>query len=121
MSEGDFVLTTNRIPSFSEFLDMLQIKSRSFGAQLFQNVYDEIFVVSKDLRKEYEKYYCVEYPDFESYLDVAHEIHLNPAQLEKLHVLSVESPISIVNDTYDDNVRDKIFSCIRKMEGNYED
>lgn len=116
MSEGDLILPTSRIPTVDEFLGILNIKPASFAAQLFTAVYDQFFSWSKDLRVEYERYYCVEYPTFASYLELAHEIYLEPAELGKAHILKIKSPGGVLEEAYNDNVRDTVVDCIRKLE-----
>lgn len=120
MSEEDLILPMARIPSVDEFLDILHIKPEGFAAQLFTAVYNQFFDWSKDLRAEYERYYCVEYPTFASYLELAHEIHLEPAQLEKAHILKINSPGGVMDGAYDDNVRDTVIDCIKKLEARHE-
>lgn len=121
MSERDLILPTSRIPSAGEFLEILQIKSASFAAQLFTAVYDDFFTSSEDLRAEYERYYFVEYSTFENYLELAHELYLEPSQLHKVHILRIKSPGGIMDEAYEDNVRNTVISCIKKLDVDHED
>jgi hypothetical protein len=121
VDEDDLILSVNFIPTFEQFLEALHIKSAGLGAQLFNGVYNQIFVWSTDLRDEYEKYYCVEYPQLNAYLELAHEIYLNPEELEKKHILKIKSPSGIADKAYDDNVLDIVIDCIRKLEAMHED
>lgn len=116
MSNRDIILPTSRIPSVGEFLDVLHIRPGGFAAQIFTAVYDQFFSWSKDLRVEYERYYCVEYPTFANYLELAHEIYLEPAELEKAHILRIKSPGGVLDESYNENVRDTVIDCIRKLE-----
>lgn len=120
MSEKDLILPMSRIPSVGEFLDILHIKPAGFAAQLFTAVYDQFFAWSKDLRVEYDRYYCVEYPTFASYLELAHEIYLEPSALEKAHILKIKSPGGVLEEAYEDNVKNTVIDCIRKLEDNHE-
>lgn len=120
MSDRDLILPTSRIPSVEEFLDILHIKPAGFAAQLFTAVYDQFFSWSKDLRVEYERYYCVEYSTFANYLELAHEIHLDPAELGKTYILKIKSPSGVLDEAYNDNVRDTVIVCIIKLEGGDE-
>lgn len=120
MSDKDLILPASRIPSVDEFLDILRIKPAGFAAQLFTRAYNQFFAWSKDLRVEYERYYCVEYPTFASYLELAHEIYLEPAQLEKVHILKMKAPGGVLDQAYDDNVLGTVIDCIRKLEDNHE-
>jgi hypothetical protein len=120
MTDSSLVLPMSRIPSAEEFLDILQIKPGGFAAQLFTTVYDQFFAWSKDLRSEYERYYSVEYPTFANYLELAHEIYLQPADLEKAHILKIKSLGGLLEQAYEENVRDTVINCIRKLENSYE-
>lgn len=120
MNDRDLILPTSRIPSAEEFLDILHIKPAGFAAQLFTAVYDQLFSWSQDLRLEYERYYCVEYPTFAKYLELAHEIYLGPAELGKAHILKVKSPGGVLDEAYNENVRNTVIECIRKLEESHE-
>ena len=121
MTEKDLVLPLRRIPPLDEFLDALKIKPAGLAAQLFTRVYNQLFAWSTDLRAQYDQYYCVEYPTLAAYLELVHEIYLDPAELEKTHILKIESPGGVLEEAYDDNVRDTVISCVRKLEDSHED
>lgn len=121
MTEKDLVLSLRRIPPLDEFLDALKIKPGGLAAQLFTGVYNQIFSWSKDLRAQYEQYYCVEYPTLATYLEFVHEIYLDPAELENAHILKIKSPGGVLEEAYDDNVWDTVIACIRKLEDSHED
>lgn len=120
MKRDGSVLSVNYIPSTAEFLEGLGIKPKGLGSQLFNAVYEQFFIWSVDLREEYEKYYCVEYPSLRNYLEVAHEIYLTPEELEKKHLLEIGSFSGIVDQNYDGNSLDAIISCIRNLEAMHE-
>ena len=120
MSDKDLILPTNRIPSVEEFLSILHIKPAGFAAQLFTAVYDQIFSWSKDLRVEYERYYCVEYPTFANYLELAQEIYLDPTESGKAHILKIKSPGGVLDEAYNENVRNTVIDCIRNLENSHE-
>ena len=120
MSDSDLILPMSRIPSANEFLDILRIKHNGLASQLFTGVYDQFFAWSKDLRLEYDRYYCVEYPTLANYLELAHEIYLSPAQLEKAHILKIRSPGGVMDEGYDDNVRSAVIEAIKKLEESHE-
>jgi hypothetical protein len=121
MTEKDLVLSLGRIPPLDEFLDALKIKPVGLAGQLLTSVYNELFVWSTDLRAQYNHYYCVEYPTLPDYLELVHEIYLNPAELEKTYILKIKSPGGVIEEAYDDNVRDTVIACVRKMEDSHED
>ncbi|MBB2684876.1 hypothetical protein N2597_29070 (plasmid) [Rhizobium sophoriradicis] len=114
------VLPVNTIPRRSDFLAGLGIKPGGLGAQLFSGIYDGIFVSSIDLRDQYTRYYCVEYPSFQIYLECAHEIYLDLEELEKQHILKFKSSMQLISRHYDDNVFDKVMECVRKLETAHE-
>ncbi|MEH3036603.1 MAG: hypothetical protein PGN23_08990 [Sphingomonas adhaesiva] len=121
MTKKDLVLPLRRIPPLGEFLDALQIKPAGLAAQLFTGVYNQLFVWSTDLRAQYDQYYCVEYPTLAAYLEIAHEIYLEPTELEKTHILKIKAPGGVLEEAYDDNVRDTVIDCVRELESSYED
>lgn len=120
MSEKDIILPMNRIPSVDEFLDILHIKPAGFASQIFTAVYHQFFTSSKDLRVEYERYYCIEYPTFASYLELAHEICLEHADLEKPYIFQIKSPGGVLEEAYPENVQNTVIDCIRKLEESHE-
>lgn len=120
MRDDDLILPVNFVPSVDEFLDGLQIKPSGLAAQLFTSVYKQFFVWSKDLRDEYEKFYCVEYRTIVEYLELAHEIYLEPHELEKKHILKIKSPSGVVDQMYDDHSLDIVIDCIRTLEATRE-
>ncbi|WP_133244819.1 hypothetical protein [Caulobacter radicis] len=121
MNEEDLILPVDRIPTTAEFLGALGIRPGGLGAQLFTEVYEQFFRWPTDLRDQYERYYCVEYPTFRQYLEFAHEIYLEPGQLEKRHILKIKSPGGVVDRAYEDNVLETVIECINKLEACNED
>ena len=120
MNDEMLILSVNVIPEFSEFLSALKIKNATLGAQLFKSVYDHIFVASTDLKREYERYYCVEYPSLSEYLQCANDVYLEEDELEKNHILEFRQDNGLMNDAYDDNILETIVECIRKLEAERE-
>jgi hypothetical protein len=116
VKEEDLILTVNRMPAVDEFLKSLEVKPAGLGAQLFTEVYEQFFTWSTDLRDQYERYYCVEYPTLQRYLELAHEIYLTSDQLEKRYILKIKSPGGVVDQAYDDNILDVVIDRIKKLE-----
>jgi hypothetical protein len=112
----DLILAVDHMPEIGEFLEALEVRPGGFGAQLFTEIYEQFFTGSTNLRDQYERYYCVEYSTLQTYLELAHEIHLTPEELEKRYILKIKSPSGIVDRAYDDNVLDVVIDCIRKLE-----
>ncbi|MDW9542634.1 hypothetical protein GOA55_10385 [Sinorhizobium meliloti] len=120
MDEEIDILSVNIIPEFSEFLSALKIRNAGLGAQLFKSVYDHIFVASTDLRKEYDRYYCVEYPSLREYLECAQNMYLEDNELEKTHILKFKLDHGLMNQAYDDNILETVVDAIRKLEDKNE-
>lgn len=121
MRDDDLILTTNCQPTLADFLEALGVRPTGLGAQLFTAVHNQFFVCSTDLRQEYEKYYCVEYLTLRDYLELAHEICLDSAALEKKYILKIKSPSGVVDRVYEDSSLDVVLDCLRKLEKACED
>lgn len=121
MNREDLILPVRRIPDLTEFLGALHVKPGGLGGKLFTEIYEQFFSWSIDLRVEYERYYCVEYPTLQRYLELAHEIELPPEQLEKQYILKVKSPSGMIDRAYDDNILDVVVDCIKQLEDSNED
>lgn len=120
MDEEKLIFAVNVIPEFDDFLAALKLNNAGLGAQLFKSVYDHIFVASADLRREYDRYYCVEYPSLAEYLECAHDVYLDQDDLEKNHILTFKQDNGLMNDAYDDNILETVIDSIRKLESEYE-
>jgi hypothetical protein len=57
------------MPTRKEFLSRSGVRENSYAGELVLNLYDEVFVYSKNLREEYLKYYNIEYPNFTDFAD----------------------------------------------------
>lgn len=121
MKENDLILPLQRIPSAEEVFKALGIRTGGLAAQLFGRVHQQLFAWSTDLREQYDRYYCVEYPTLAAYLDMAHDIHLESDDLAKRYVFKVQSPGGVLDEAYDDNVLDAVLGCIRTLELAHED
>jgi hypothetical protein len=120
MDDETDILAVNVIPEFSAFLSALKIENAGLGAKLFRSVYSHIFLESTDLRKEYERYYCVEYPTLSEYIECAHDEVLEEKELEKLHILKFKYDNGLMYEGYDDNVLEEVFHAIKKLEDGNE-
>ncbi|UXS48281.1 hypothetical protein [Agrobacterium tumefaciens] len=121
MDEETYILSVDIVPDFNEFLSALKIKNTGLGAQLFKSVYDHLFVASTDLRQEYERYYCVEYPSLGEYIECTHDVYIDDSELEKTHILKFKQDNALMNEAYDDNILETVVEAIRRLEDKNED
>jgi hypothetical protein len=56
-------------PTRAQFLHRAGVRRNTYAEELMLNLYDDIFVHSKNLREEYLKYYKIEYPIFSEFAD----------------------------------------------------
>lgn len=56
-------------PTREQFLRRAGVRQNTYAAELISDLYDDIFVHSKNLREEYLKYYKIEYPKFSKFAD----------------------------------------------------
>lgn len=120
MNEKDLILPMDRVPDIIELLDALKIRPAGLAATLIINVYNQFFIWSTDLRDQYERYYCVEYSSFASYLELAHEMYLDSDALGKKHILKIRSPGGVVDEAYDGNAMEVILGCLKTLESSRE-
>lgn len=59
----------NSRPTREQFLLRAGVRQNTYAADLVIDLYDDIFLYSKNLREEYLKYYRIEYPDFSEFAD----------------------------------------------------
>jgi hypothetical protein len=59
----------NSQPTRKQFLRRAGVHQNSYSGELMLNLYDDIFVYSKNLREVYLKYYKIEFPDFSEFAD----------------------------------------------------
>ncbi len=57
------------MPTREDFLRRAGVRENSYAGELVLNLYDDVFVYSKNLREEYLKYYKIEYPKFSEFAD----------------------------------------------------
>src|SRR6476620_491018 len=57
------------LPTQEQFLRRAGVRKNTYAEELMLNLYDDIFVHSKNLREEYLKYYKIEYPIFSEFAD----------------------------------------------------
>ena len=110
------VLATSWEPNRKAFLAQLGVSEGGLGEQLFGKVYDAFFVHSTEMRREFERYYSVEYGSPENYARIVHGLELNDEDLAKSSIFLVTWLPQIVDDDYDGNKLDTVLSCIEQLE-----
>ena len=110
------ILALNIKPTFEEFLEFLSIERNGLAAQLFEPVYRQFFVHSKDLKEEYNKYYSIEYSTFSDYLDLCHNTELSEEELEKEYVYKFKNNYQLTDSAYDTDYLERFITLIKKME-----
>jgi len=114
-------ISTSWQPNYDAFLEGLSIEKNGLGEQLFAKVFRAFFIYSVDVKSDFEKFYSVEYSNLKKYLDIKYGVELNDSDLEKDYIFLIDYLPQIVNDDYDDNVLDKVLTCIKKLELSDED
>jgi hypothetical protein len=122
MSDDEpLVLSLARKPELQEFLGELGLKAGGLGARLFERVFRNIFEDSLDLRREYDRYYSVEYPQFKDYVEVVHDVYLSDDELDRQYILKIDNLTDLINPAYQDHQLDIVLDCIERLDSKNED
>jgi hypothetical protein len=62
-----YLLFFKQPPSRSEFLRRVRARPDTYAAELMGDLYDEVFRNCVELRREYQRYYALEYPRFSDF------------------------------------------------------
>lgn len=120
--EVELVLPTSWEPDRSRFFAKLGIKPGGLAAQLFDPVFDSLFVRSEDARRDFDMYYSVEYGTLESYLEARHGIVLGDADLEKAHIFLCRQLPSLIDTNWGEgNKLDEVLQAVSELESASED
>lgn len=112
----ELVLSTSWEPDRNEFLAALGVSRGGLGEQFFGTVYDALFVASIEVKDEFKKYYSVEYATLAEYLEIRYGESLSEEDLEANRVFMVTWLPEVIDDRYEDNKRDTVLECIKKLE-----
>lgn len=110
------VLPTSWEPNRRAFLAQLGVSEGGLGEQLFGKVYDAFFVHSTEMRREFERYYSVEYGSPENYARIVHGLELDDEDLAHAKIFLVTWLPQIVDDVYEENKLDTVCACIDELE-----
>ncbi|GGB70083.1 hypothetical protein [Henriciella pelagia] len=120
MQFDDFILATSWSPDRQQFFDALRIRHHGLAAQLFGQIFDVLFVVSLDLRREYQRYYAVEYASFSDYVEIYYGKTLSDVEREKEHVFWIKYVPSLLDTAFENHQLEAVLKVISRMEIEYE-
>lgn len=110
------VLPTSWEPNRQAFLTQLGVSEGGLGEQLFGKVYNALFVHSTEMRREFERYYAVEYGSPENYARIVHGLELDDEELAHDQIFLVTWLPQIVDGDYEENQLDTVLACIEDLE-----
>ncbi|WP_295511648.1 hypothetical protein [uncultured Sulfitobacter sp.] len=110
------VLPTSWEPNRQAFLTQLGVSEGGLGEQLFGKVYNALFVHSTEMRREFERYYAVEYGSPENYARIVHGLELDDEELAHDQIFLVTWLPQIVDGDYEENQLDTVLACIEELE-----
>lgn len=114
--EIELILPTSWEPDRKEFLEALGVSNGGLGEHFFGTVYDALFVVSIEVKGEFEKYYSVEYANLAEYLEIRYGETLSDEDLEADRVFMVTWLPQVIDKNYEDNKLNIVLECIKKLE-----
>ena len=117
-SDGYILLAQSKIPTFDNFLRLVGVLSGSFASKVLQGVYNNIYVWSEDLKREYFSYYSIEYDSFERFLNYMVGLDFEGINIEKQHLFYFEPRSHFIDPNYEDNY---LAIILNKLEENDED
>ncbi|MGV1951076.1 hypothetical protein ACQZ44_09630 [Agrobacterium vitis] len=120
MKEAKLFLPFPTPPSLSEFLGILSVKPGGLAAQLTKAVYEAFFVGSLDLKEEYRRYYCVEYPTLRYYLAMVHGECFEEADLEQTHIFHITSLPQMIDEVQGGTYLDTVLEALKKWRAERE-
>ena len=116
--ESHLLISTSWAPNKCDFLTALGICRGGLGEQFFGKVFDALFVDAIELKREFERYYAIEYSSLAEYAEIRFGAKLTVDDLEADRIfLPVWIP-QIIDDNYEDNQLEMVLNVIRELEGN---
>ncbi|MEQ9694922.1 hypothetical protein [Shimia sp. SDUM112013] len=114
--EIKLILPTSWEPRKDAFLAKLGVSSGGLGEHFFGNVYDAFFTHSIEVKREFERYYSVEYAKLADYIEITYGEVLSDDDLEHERIYLVTSLPQVVDEMYEDNKLDTVLQCIGELE-----
>lgn len=110
------VLPTSWEPNRQAFLARLGVSEGGLGEQLFGKVFDAFFVHSTEMRREFQRYYAVEYGSLENYARIVHGLELDDEVLAHEKTFFITWLPQVVDEVYEENQLDTVLVCIKELE-----
>jgi len=67
--DNSYLLFFKHRPTRAEFIRHAQVSRNSHAEEMMRGIYDDVFVYSTELRRQYLSYYAIEYPKFSQFVD----------------------------------------------------
>lgn len=110
------ILPTSWEPDKGAFLARLGVAKGGIGEQFFGSVYDAFFTYAIDVKREFEKYYSVEYANLADYMEIRYGKALSEDDLGYEHIFLVTWIPQVVDRDFENNKFDVVMECIRELE-----
>lgn len=111
-----FILPTSWEPDKDAFLAQLGVVKGGLGEHFFGSVFDAFFTNAVDAKREFQRYYSVEYGSLSDYLQIRYGLVLSDDDLGCEHVFLVTWVPQVVDQDYENNKFDVVIECIRELE-----
>ena len=110
------ILPTSWKPRKDVFLAKLGVSQGGLGEYFFGDIYDAFFTHAIEVKREFERYYSVEYASLADYLEIKYGEVLSEDDLAHARIFLVTSLPQLVDDNYDNNKLDAVIDCIEELE-----
>jgi len=123
LSRGKVLLIQNTIPTFNEFLNVMGVQENCFASDVLHDIYDELYVFSIDLLKEYNTYYSIEYKTFlQFYINKVGGFFDRKLFLEfksePNHVLLIKTDMHLIDTDYEENYLETTLQALGRFYEN---
>lgn len=114
--EVKLILPTSWKPDRKDFFTALGVSHGGLGEQLFESVYDALFISSIEVKDVFHRFYSVEYAHLAEYVEIRYGEVLSDGDLEAERVFIVTWLPQVIDESYEDNKLDTVLECITKLE-----
>lgn len=115
-NEVKLILAISWEPNLEEFLAALGISRGSLGEQLFEGVFNALFVASIEAKDEFKRFYSLEYANLAEYLEIRYGQSVSAETLDADRVYLVTWMPQLIDDTYVGNALETVLDSIKKLE-----